>query len=123
MRRMLADQGLTTGPSIDFRNYSFYDLRASRLVEWMLWLIWNARVFLTFSQVPCTTFSIARHPKLRSAEHAWGHDPHEPATALGNWLFSVGMAAMLAHYLSGHGAGLRARESEVIEEAVTIGSL
>ena len=35
---------------------------------------------------PCTTFSVARHPKLRSKRLPEGFDPADPATALGTFL-------------------------------------
>ncbi|CAK0817411.1 unnamed protein product, partial [Prorocentrum cordatum] len=103
----LADRGLRTGPRIDIKCHKYWDLVDSRLAEWVVWLIWQRRVKMTISQVPCTSFSIAKHPRLRSRMRPWGFDPSSTPTRLGNVLFRVGMLALFAHLLSGHGAGLR----------------
>ncbi|CAK0850516.1 unnamed protein product [Prorocentrum cordatum] len=102
----LADRGLRTGPGIDIKCHKYWDLVDSRLAEWVVWLIWQRRVKMTISQVPCTSFSIARHPRLRSRMRPWGFDPSSTPTRLGNGLCRVGMLALFAHLLSGHGAGL-----------------
>ncbi|CAK0886367.1 unnamed protein product [Prorocentrum cordatum] len=102
----LADRGLRTGPRIDIKCRKYWDLVDSRLAEWVVWLIWQRRVKMTISQVPCTSFSIARHPRLRSRARPWGFDPSSTPTRLGNVLFRVGMLALFAHLLSGRGTGL-----------------
>ncbi|CAK0888298.1 unnamed protein product, partial [Prorocentrum cordatum] len=78
----------------------------SRLAEWIIWLIWQRRVKMTISQVPCIGFSIARHPWLRSRSRPWGFDPSCSPARLGDVLFRLGMLALLAHLLSGCGPGL-----------------
>eukprot|EP00959_Pyramimonas_sp_CCMP1952_P091424 1914142-Pyramimonas_sp.AAC.1 len=60
----LSGRGLRTGPRIDIKCHKYWDLVDSRLAEWIVWLIWQRRVKMTISQVPCTSFSIARHPRL-----------------------------------------------------------
>eukprot|EP00959_Pyramimonas_sp_CCMP1952_P138942 2908474-Pyramimonas_sp.AAC.1 len=64
---------------------------------------------MTISQVPCTSFSAARHPRLRSRSRPWGFDPSSTPTWLGNVLFRLGTLALLAHLLSGYGTGLHER--------------
>ncbi|CAK0900373.1 unnamed protein product, partial [Prorocentrum cordatum] len=102
----LLGRGLRTGPRIDIKCHKYWDLVDSRLAEWIAWLIWQRRVKMTISQVPCTSFSIARHPRLRSRMRPWGFDPSSTPTHLGNVLFRVGMLALFAHLISGHGTGL-----------------
>ncbi|CAK0890054.1 unnamed protein product, partial [Prorocentrum cordatum] len=91
---------------IDIKCHKYWDLVDSRLAEWVVWLIWQRRVKMTISQVPCTSFSIARLPRLRSRMRPWGFDPSSTPTRLGNVLFRVGMLALFAHLISGHGTGL-----------------
>ncbi|CAK0838228.1 unnamed protein product, partial [Prorocentrum cordatum] len=74
----IAGRGLRAGPRIDIKCHTYWDLVNSRLAEWIIWLIWQRRVKMTISEVPCTSFSIAR----------------------------LGMLALLAHLLSGYGTGL-----------------
>ena len=79
-------QGFRTGPKIDLKVHSFWNLQDDRVLAWILFLLRNRRVRHLHSGVPCTTFSVARHPKLRSAHSPWGLKPGDPITRCGNFL-------------------------------------
>ena len=85
----VAKRGFRVGPKIDLRICLFWDISNCRIVEWVLFLVINKRVWWVHSGFPCTTFSIARHPKLRAWWCPWGFDPHEQHTALGNAMATV----------------------------------
>ena len=68
-------QGLSTGPVIELKKG--WDLFASGLLFWLLRLALDGRVWLLFLELPCTTFSIARNPKLRSNTQPEGFEPME----------------------------------------------
>ena len=70
-----ARQGLRAGPGIDLKCRKHWDVPKSRLVEWLLWLIWQRRTKATVSEGPCASFSIARQPRLRPGEQPWDFDP------------------------------------------------
>ena len=81
-----ARMGLRCGPRIDLLLHPMWDLRSGRVIEWVLHLVSNNRVRYIHCGAPCTTFSIARHPRLRSVARPLGFHPAEPCTLLGNVL-------------------------------------
>ena len=60
---------------------------------WLLRMALAWRFWLLVLEPPCTTCSLARHPKLRDTLHAEGHNPCEFETLQGN-LFGI-MCAIL----------------------------
>ena len=93
------------GPRIDLQLHSLWDLRSTRIVEWVLHMVTKRRVLYVHSGVPCTTFSIARRPALRSAARPWGFDPAEAQTATGNVLMSRALVVLWAIRRAAWGSG------------------
>ena len=87
---------LRTGPRIDIKFHPMWDLREYRILEWLLWLIQVRRVRHVHLATPCTTFSVARKPALRSKAAPWGFDPTDPATALGNFFLRFTLIVLWA---------------------------
>ena len=83
------DRGLRCGPKIDLAIHSSWDLANARVFEWVFYLLRSGRVRHFHSGVPCTTFSIARKPALRSRDLPWGLNPKCPLTASGNFLLQL----------------------------------
>lgn len=104
----MSEAGLVVGPRIELKLSALWDLSAERVIAWVLHLVNAGRVWYVHSGVPCTTFSIARHPPLRSAQKPWGFDEKESETALGNLLFRVALCLMLA--VKRRGWGLASHE-------------
>ena len=96
-----AARGLRVGPRIDILLHATWDVRTGRVVEWMLFLIHHRRVFHLHVGAPCTTFSIARHPKDRSKELPLGKDPTNPKISDGNIMLLRTMLMLFAIKLVG----------------------
>ena len=85
----VARAGLRVGPRIDLAVHPMWDLRALRVVEWILFLAERRRVWWWHSGVPCTDFSVAKHPVARTHAAPWGFDPKDPARAEANGVYRV----------------------------------
>ena len=81
-----AKQNLRSGPRINVKAHSFWDSTNEKVFAWVLFLLRNRRVRHFHSGVPCTTFSLALCPKLRSKGCPWGFDPKETRTSFGNFM-------------------------------------
>ncbi|CAK0893022.1 unnamed protein product [Prorocentrum cordatum] len=81
-----AAAGLRVGPRIDPKMHPMWDLRSTRIVEWVLFLIMNEWVAYVHCAPPCTTFSVARQPRLRSRTQPLGLAAANEAAQLGNVL-------------------------------------
>ena len=80
---------LRTGPRIDLAYHPFWDITRARVFEWLFFLAERGRVAHWHSGVPCTDFSIARHPTVRTHQYPWGFEPKEPARAVANFMLSI----------------------------------
>ncbi|CAK9023992.1 unnamed protein product, partial [Durusdinium trenchii] len=69
----MAMLGYTVGPIIDLSYSPHYDMTKTRTLEWLLYLVQSARVRALMLEPPCTTFSAAAHPMVRSykSKMAW----------------------------------------------------
>ena len=72
------------------------------LFHWLLRLALAGRIWLLVLEPPCTTFSIARSPKLRSSSEAEGFEPIEYETLQGNLFFMMCTLLALAQYAAGN---------------------
>ena len=101
----MAAAGLAVGPCIDLKRHAMWDLTSGRVLEWLVFMAGRRRVWYVHCGAPCTTFSIARHPALRSRAQPMGFDPQDPTTALGNAVLLRSLVVLLALYVSGlHGS-------------------
>ena len=90
-----AKQGLRTGPRIDLATHAMWDLRTGRIVEWLLFFAEGRRVWWLHSGVPCTDFSVAHHPTVRTHERPWGFRPKDEDRRGPNLLLAeVGLLAI-----------------------------
>ena len=73
-------------PGLDLSHSLHNDLTSPRFVEWVIYMIEENR-FRSFLIVPpCTSFSPAAHPAVRSYSQPLGFDRLNPKTLLGNVL-------------------------------------
>ena len=100
-------RGLRCGPRIDILLHATWDIRSNRVVEWLLFLIYNKRIFHLHVGAPCTTFSIARNPKDRSRDCPFGKDPSDPKMRDGNVMLLRTMLLLFAIMLVGKESGTR----------------
>ena len=96
LSRAMAREGLVVGPHIDITLASAWDIRESRTIEWILWMVRRGRIWYFHGGPPCTTFSVARCPRLRSRAAPLGLDPRERRTAEGNLLLLRCLAVLWA---------------------------
>ena len=89
LMRAVGRAGLRCGPRIDILAHEFWDLSQTRVVEWLLFLANNRRVWHWHSGVPCTDFSVAKHPKPRRGDAPWGIDLAHPDRQLPNFCWRV----------------------------------
>eukprot|EP00969_Alexandrium_andersonii_P115973 5128698-Alexandrium_andersonii.AAC.2 len=78
--------GLRVGPLIDLALHPLRGIKSVRVCERLLFLVWRDRVWHWRVSAPCTTFSIALHPALRSCLQPAGFHPGDPATREGHVL-------------------------------------
>eukprot|EP00435_Cladocopium_sp_Y103_P015061 s334_g3.t1 len=78
--------GLVCAPPLDLDASSHYDLSQPRLLEWAFHMIETGRFRSFLTEPPCTTFSAAAYPALRSYAEPFGFDPSERRTKQGNLL-------------------------------------
>ena len=74
--------GLRTGPVLELKKG--WDIFEGGLFMWLFRMCLAGRIWLLVFEPPCTTFSIARCPKLRTIAAAEGMDPVEFETIQGN---------------------------------------
>ena len=99
--------GLRCGPKIDLLLHSIWDVKSGRLIEWIIFLVENGRVYYIHSGAPCTTFSIARCPKDRSKDQPYGKDTSLEPIAAGNLMLLRTMVVHFVVYLVGLKVGDR----------------
>ena len=88
--------GLVVAPPLDLDSSVHYDLEKPRMLEWAFHMIETGRFASFLSEPPCTTFSAAAYPALRSYLIPLGFDPSEPRTQHGNCL-ALRSFALLRH--------------------------
>ena len=89
--------GFSVAPILDLSDSSHYDLKDHRLLEWIFHMLQENRYRSVMCEPPCTTFSPAAHPAVRTYSCPLGHDRQLPKVLDGNILafrnFSIVMVA------------------------------
>eukprot|EP00435_Cladocopium_sp_Y103_P057254 s392_g19.t1 len=78
--------GFSVAPVLDLSESAHYDLCSLRLMEWVIYMLEEGRFRSFLVEPPCTTFSPAAHPAVRSYAEPLGFDRLLPKTLLGNTL-------------------------------------
>ena len=91
----MSKRGWNVGPCLDLDRSEHFDLASLDLVRWLLYLIEQGLLDSFFVQPPCTTFSPAAFPSLRSYALPYGFDRKCPRTKLGNVLAFRALTLML----------------------------
>ena len=82
----LSDMGFVCAPNLDLSESRHYDLTSLRLLEWIIYMIEEKRFKSFLIEPPCTSFSPAAHPAVRSYREPLGFDRKHPKTLHGNIL-------------------------------------
>ena len=78
--------GLVTAPCLDISESAHYDLRGLRFLEWVIYMIEDGLFASFLIEPPCTSFSAAACPSVRSYTQPLGFDRKEEKTLHGNTL-------------------------------------
>lgn len=81
-----AKLGLVVAPPLDLDQSEHYDLGKQELMLWIFHMLETGRFKSCLTEPPCTTFSAAAYPALRSYAEPMGHQPSEPRAKHGNLL-------------------------------------
>ena len=76
--------GAVVAPVLDLSWSRQYDFQNVRLLEWLLFMLEEKRILGVLLAPPCTSFSPAAHPAVRSYKQPRGFDRSHPKVLLGN---------------------------------------
>ncbi|CAJ1434679.1 unnamed protein product [Effrenium voratum] len=93
--KQMHNLGFVVGPVLDLSRSKEYDLGDDLVFEWLAHLLQSGTLSSFMVEPPCTTFSPAAYPALRSYTTPFGFDPTEPRTLLGNRLAFRALALLL----------------------------
>eukprot|EP00435_Cladocopium_sp_Y103_P059653 s1616_g21.t1 len=102
---VVAQHGFVVGPPLDIGISAEYNLAFNHVMHWLTFMLAEKRLKALLASPPCTTFSIMRRPRLRSAECPFGFDPTDEQTHTGNLLGQRG-AQMLYVAAANDAAGI-----------------
>ena len=97
--------GLAVAPPLDLSTSRHYDLQDLRLLEWCFYMISSGRFRSFLTEPPCTSFSAAAHPCVRSYQEPLGFDRLNEKTLLGNTLAFRSFALLKVGFLFGRPCG------------------
>eukprot|EP00435_Cladocopium_sp_Y103_P055970 s92_g18.t1 len=92
--KILSDRGWIAGPVLDLERSEHFNLENLRVLNWIYHLLEEGLLDSCMLEPPCTTFSPAQHPALRSYNEPRGFDPTEPRTLQGTTLALRSLAVM-----------------------------
>eukprot|EP00435_Cladocopium_sp_Y103_P035124 s3074_g9.t1 len=92
----MSRRGFVVGPIIDISYSRQYDLISDRVFSWLLFLIQHRRVRSVAIEPPCTSFSPAAFPAVRSYRQPRGFCQQNPKVWVGNRLAFRGLALLWA---------------------------
>ena len=91
--------GFSVGPPIELREG--WNMLERDLFQFLLDLLKAGRLGFAWLGPPCTTFSLARKPRLRSRESPWGLDPLEEECCVGGLHMHQSLALFCSQLNSG----------------------
>ena len=99
--KAMSARGWTVGPVLDLDGSPHFDLKALQFLSWMLFMVEQGRLDSYLVAPPCTSFSPAQYPSLRSYQCPRGHDPKEPRTLNGTTLALRALTLMMVAAVCG----------------------
>ena len=87
--------GVVCAPVLDISFSKQYDLGNGRVISWLIFMLEEKRIGAVLLAPPCTTFSPAAWPSLRSYENLLGYCRENPRVLHGNRLAGSAMSIML----------------------------
>ena len=92
--REIIKLGIVAGPVFDLSFSSQYDMTDFQVVRWLVFMMEEGRLLSWLCSPPCTSFSPAAHPSVRSYACPEGFDQTNPKVVIGNQL-SYGMLNLM----------------------------
>ena len=92
----LSKLGCVCGPVLDLTYSAQYDLTDYDVIAWCIFMMEDGRLRAFLVAPPCTTFSPAAFPALRSYQVPQGFDVHHPRVELGNRLAFASLCLLFA---------------------------
>ena len=80
----MAELGFVTAPPLDLSLSKHFDMGDCRLLEWCVYMLEENRFKSFVTEPPCTSFSAAAHPAVRSYARPLGYNRLERKTWFGN---------------------------------------
>ena len=112
--KALSKQGIVVGPVLDISFSKQYDLKQARVIQWVIYLVEEDRLDSFLMAPPCTTFSAAAYPCLRSYVIPRGFDPKNERVIEGNQLaFAMLCLLYVALRMQKLGMGEQPRRSKM----------
>ena len=112
--RDLIELGVVCGPIFDLSLSKQYDITKTRVLEWIIFMMEDGRLKSFLVSPPCTTFSPAAHPCVRSYRVPEGFDRSNEKVKLGNILaFAAMLLLLVALRLRIFGLGEQPRRSKM----------
>lgn len=106
--------GVVCGPVIDLSFSSQYNMADLRVIQWTIFMLESDRLDSFLMAPPCTTFSAAAHPAIRSYKEPRGFDQSDERTLLGNRLaFAMLVLVLVALRLKKLALGEQPRRSKM----------
>eukprot|EP00435_Cladocopium_sp_Y103_P010770 s1163_g2.t2 len=106
--------GVVCGPVLDIALSRHYNLAEHRVISWVAFMLEDDRLESFLVAPPCTTFSPAAFPCLRSYRIPQGFDPRHPRVHLGNLLaFAAIFLLFVALRMQKLGMGEQPRRSKM----------
>ncbi len=96
----IAAKGGLCAPPIDISVSRHFDMRGARLLEWAIWMLWEGRILCFTVEPPCTTFSSAAFPSVRSYAQPRGYNQRNPKILHGNILAFRSLLLLLVGLLA-----------------------
>ena len=93
--------GMTVCPPIELSSSEHYDISNTKLIEWLCFMITSGKIRSCMFEPPCTSFSPAAHPAVRSYSQPLGFDRMFWKTWLGNLLAFRCFTLMLVAWHAG----------------------
>ena len=93
-----AKLGLTVCPPIELSDSRHFNLQSPRLLEWICYMLSRNLFKSIMLEPPCTSFSAAAHPCVRSYRQPLGFCRENPKVHLGNMLAFRCFSIMLCAY-------------------------
>ena len=93
--KFVDQEGLVVGPVIDIDRSPAFDFCLLQLLSWLCFMVEGGRLDSFFLAPPCTTFSPAAYPSLRSYRCPRGFRPRERRTLIGTTLALRSLSLML----------------------------